>query len=173
MFTSQNSTKEKINNIYQLEDKNQTLFEKYQLVKEHAQNAFKRQKTLLSDLMDYDKRFGEVYEEGLKNKKSKFKELEYQVFKIKNSTVTIQNKLEELKSKITSVNDEIKDVKRKNIKINDERKTVRREFMQTKVQLLQIFKRLQFKTLDDIIALFNTESKDYQNQFAAVLTQFK
>lgn len=138
------------------------------MVKEHAHVAYKRQKFLYNDLVDYDKKFSEKYDDDIKNRKAKFKELEYQVFKIKNSTVTIQNKLEELKTKIGSTKEQISVIKRKNAKIHEERKTIRKDYLLTKIQLLKIFRKLKYKTLDDIITLYNTETKNFQTQYSSV-----
>ncbi len=142
------------------------------MVKEHAQVAYKRQKYLHNDLVDYDKKFCEIYDEEMKSKKAKFKELEYQVFKIKDSTVTIQNKLEELKIKIIRTKEQINSTKSKNLKINEDRRNIRKDHLLTRIQLLKIFKKLKYKTLDDIIILYNTETKSFHSQYSTVNIYF-
>ena len=131
--------------------------------------SYKRQKNLNNDLIDYDNKFNENYDEELKNKKAKFKELEYHVFKIKNTTVTIQKKIEEIRLKTASISENIKLIRKKNLKLNEERKIIRKEYLETKIQLLQIFQKLKFKSLDEIILQFNTESKGYINHFSSVI----
>ena len=121
-----------------------------------------------NDLIDYDHKFSEHYNEELKSKKAKFKELEYQVFKIKNTTVIIQNEIEKIKLIIVDLNNKVKVVRKKNIKLNDDRRSIRKVYLQTKIQLLQIFKRLKFKSLDETITHFNSETHNYLNHFSSV-----
>jgi chromosome segregation ATPase len=160
--------KEKLLDCAQTSDKNKELYEKYQIVKQKAQMSLNHQQGFLNEIKEFNKIKDETYKEELEEKKTRFKELEYKVFKIKSETVEIERNMETIKHKLKEIAKTIKNVKERNKKLKTDKNILMKGYNTEKIKMLRLFKQFEVKSLEEVVHLFNDESRFYNTRYSQV-----
>jgi hypothetical protein len=158
LFTKTN-IKERIIECVESNERNNELFNKYQLIRKNAEICLTHQQGVLNEIKEFEKIRKDKFKEELAEKKSKFKDLEYKVFKVKAETVEIAKNIERLKVSSNQAISNIKIIRNKNIKLHADNNIMKREYNFRKIILLKLFKQFEVKSLDEVIHLFNEESR--------------
>lgn len=90
------------------------------------------------------------------------------MFKVKSETVEIEKNIEKLKQLASHSIINIKTIRNKNIKLQSENNQMKREYNFRKIILLRMFKQFEVKSLDEVIYLFNEESRWCNSNFNLV-----
>lgn len=149
--------KEKLDSCGQTSDQNKELSEKYQLIKQKAQMSLNQQKSMLIEMKEFDKLREEECRDNLEVKKTKFKELEYKVFKIKTETFEVERSLDQLRKKITENSNQVQLNKEKNKILKNEQKTIKREFNVQKIKMHRLLQHFDVDSLEEIVMVFNDQ----------------
>lgn len=125
-------------------------------------------KNIFNEIKDFIKRSEEQYNDDINLKKTKFKELEYKVFKVRSETIEMEKNSEELKIETTNLITKLKTIKKKNIMLNEEKNKLKRDYKEMMVKLQRILKKFHVKSIEDIIQIFMKETRWQDSNYTLV-----
>ena len=152
--------KNRINNEYELEAKNQEQFQKYIILRDHGLLDIKKQRNLLKKFHNILEMNIIEYKSLFDKKKEQLNQLEYQVSILKNYKSNYYTSLEKIEEKKIKILNKIKKKNNLNKLIFNENRNLLSIYISTKYDILKLYHSLNINHLDIIIMKMN----NYQNK---------
>ena len=146
---------------------------RYKIVKNLTISTLIRQKNFLSNMKVFHDLRNLNFDSEIEKKKIKYEKLEYELSNLKSENQEFQKKILAMDDEINEHKVLIEQYDSKNSLLSMDYKAILREFLKSEIRLLNFFKNLKVKSIEEAVYKFNDERLKYQGYYSQYLSMNK